>query len=358
MLRHIFLFLVLAAMPLSAQEYKIAVIGLVHAHVWGHLRTMVAGKSAKLVGVAEPNPELTAEAEKMGVPHSLVYTDYNHMLDETKPDIVWAFVENNRHLEIAKVCAQRHINLIFEKPLAATFEQAKQIKDLAEKNHILVMTNYQMAWWPSNYVAKAAVDHGDIGKIWRLHGIVGHSGPSSEGVRNKYFFAWLTDPEKNGAGALMDFGCYNALWSLWYLGKPKTVFATANHLRPDRFPKVEDNADLILHYDNAVGVFEGSWDLPRSYQDLEAFGWGDKDHRGSIYMTRERVEMQKGRDKEAVALTPLGPDESEPVAYMVSRMKAKKPIEGLTAVDINVDVIHIIDLAKKSIKSGKAEKFE
>ena len=30
------------------------------------------------------------------------------------------------------------------------------------------------------------------------------------------FFDWLTDPEKNGAGALMDFGCYNALWSLWY----------------------------------------------------------------------------------------------------------------------------------------------
>jgi hypothetical protein len=75
-------------------------------------------------------------------------------------------------------------------------------------------------------------------------------------------------------------------------------------------------------------------------------------------MTHGGVEMQKGRDKEAVALTPLEADESEPVAYMVSRMKAKKPIEGLTAVDINVDVIHIIDLAKKSIKSGKPEKFE
>lgn len=357
-MRHFLLLLTLAAMPMGAQEYKIAVVGLVHSHVWGHLKTMVDGKVAKLVGVAEPNEELTAEAEKMGVGSDLVYRDYSKMLDERKPDVVWAFVENNRHLEIAKACAERHINIIFEKPLAANYEQARQIKALGEKYGILVMTNYQMAWWPANYVAKAAVDRGDIGKVWRLHGIVGHSGPGSEGVRNKYFFAWLTDPEKNGGGALMDFGCYNALWSLWYLGKPKSVFATVNHLRPDRFPKVEDNADLILEYPNGVGLFEGSWDLPRSYQDLDVFGWGDEGKRGSIHMNQRSVEMRHGKNVEQLTLSPLDQDSNEPIAYMVSRMKNKKPIEGLTAVDINVDVIHIIDLAKKSVKSGRPEKFE
>ena len=52
-------------------------------------------------------------------------------------------------------------------------------------------------------------------QVWRLHGIVGHGGPGSSGV-GSYFFDWLTDPEKNGAGALTDLGCYNALWSLWF----------------------------------------------------------------------------------------------------------------------------------------------
>jgi predicted dehydrogenase len=357
-MKYFLLLLTLSMTPLRAQEYKIAVIGLVHAHVWGHLKTMVDGKVAKLVGVAEPNSELTAEAQKMGVAPELVYQNYQKMLDEKKPDVVWAFVENNRHLEVAKACAERHINIIFEKPLAASYEQARQIKALAEKDGILVMTNYQMAWWPANYVAKSAVDHGDIGKPWRLHGIVGHSGPGSEGVRNKYFFAWLTDPEKNGGGALMDFGCYNALWSLWYLGKPKTVFATVNHLRPDRFPKVEDNADLVLEYDKGIGIFEGSWDLPRSYQDLEVFGWGDEEKRASIYMSQKGVEKRHGKTVEQLPVSPLAPEEAEPIAYMVSRMKDKKPIEGLTAVDINVDVIRIIDLAKKSVKSGRPERFE
>ena len=347
----------LLCFPLAAREpakYKIAVIGLVHAHVWGHLATMVEGKTAALVGVSEPNPELVAEAKKAGVPDNLFFGDYRKMLDEVKPDIVWAFVENNRHLEIAKECAPRHINLIFEKPTASTYAEAKQIQALAQKYDVRVMTNYQMAWWPSNYVAKAAVEHGDVGTVYRLHGVVGHGGPGSEGARNKFFFEWLTDPVKNGAGALMDFGCYNALWSIWYLGMPKTVYATAVHLRPDRFPKVEDAATLVLSYPNAVGIFEGSWDLPRSFQDLEIFGRPDAaTPPGSLYMTHTSVQMQVGREKRDLKIDPLAADESEPVAYMASRIQAGKPIEGLTGIDINVKVIRIIDLAKESIKTGR-----
>ncbi len=55
------------------------------------------------------------------------------MLDEVKPDIVWAFVENNRHLEIAKACATRHINLIFEKPLAANYSASQRDKGAGGK---------------------------------------------------------------------------------------------------------------------------------------------------------------------------------------------------------------------------------
>ena len=348
--------LALLCLPLSAQEpakYKIAVVGLVHSHVWGHLATMLKGDHATLVGVSEPNPELVAEAKKSGIPDNLFYPDYKKMLDEVKPDIVWAFVENNRHLEVARECLPRHINLIFEKPTASTYSEAKQIQALAQKYNVRVMTNYQMAWWPSNYVAKAAVDHGDIGTIYRLHGIVGHGGPGSDGARNKVFFDWLTDPVKNGAGALMDFGCYNALWSIWYLGMPKTVYASALHLRPDRFPKVEDAATLVLTYPNAVGIFEGSWNLPRSFQDLEIFGRPAATPPGSLYMTHAGVQLQSGREKRDLKIDPLPPEESEPVAYMVSRIRAGQPIEGLTAIDINVRVIQIIDLAKQSIKSGR-----
>jgi predicted dehydrogenase len=53
------------------------------------------------------------------------------MLEQAKPDIVWAFVENNRHLEIVQACAPRKIHVMFEKPLAASHKEALAIEQLA-----------------------------------------------------------------------------------------------------------------------------------------------------------------------------------------------------------------------------------
>jgi predicted dehydrogenase len=178
---------------------------------------------------------------------------------------------------------------------------------------------------------------------------VGHGGPGSPEGLNKYFFDWLTDPVKNGAGALMDFGCYNALWSLWYFGRPEKVYAQVNHLRPQTFPRVEDNADLLLSYPKSVGIFEGSWDLPRGFQDLEIFGL-----KGSLYMKSGSVEFRSGRATEPMELAPLPPERAEPIACLVNSIETGKPIEGLTALEINVSVVEIIEAAKMSVASGNA----
>src|SRR5580700_1469089 len=172
--RRLAAFTLLGALPALAQPYKIAVIGLVHSHYGGHLPQMARSEQVKLVGVAETIPELVAEAKKRGAEAVPFFDDYKKMLDETKPDIVWAFVENNRHLEILKECAPRHINVIYEKPLASTYRDALAMADLVKKYNVKVMCNYQMAWWPANVLAKQEVDKGTIGKPWRLHGIVGH----------------------------------------------------------------------------------------------------------------------------------------------------------------------------------------
>ncbi len=345
--------LIFLILPLAAQEYRIAVIGMVHGHVWGHLGKMVKGEPAKLVGIAEREPELVAEAKKRGATDVPFFDDYRKMLDETRPQIVWAFVENNRHLEIAEACAPRKIHLIFEKPLAATYADALAIRRLAQKHGIQVMTNYQMAWWPANYTAKSQADGGAIGRVWRLRGVVGHGGPGGPTGLNRFFFQWLTDPVKNGAGALMDFGCYNALWSLWYLGRPESVYAQVNQLRPETFPKVEDNSTMVLRYKDGVGIFEGSWDLPRSFQDLEVFGLG-----GSLYMKNGSVEVRRGRgDATELPLDSLPPERAEPIAYLIHCLKSNKPLEGLVALDINVSVNEIIEAAKESVKTGRAVKL-
>lgn len=353
--RRLVLWMVAAQLAAQAQtsDIKIAVVGLVHSHVWGHLGNMLKGDKMRLVGIAETVPELVAEAKKRGAGDDLIFSDYKAMLEKTKPDVVWAFVENNRHLEIAEFCAPRKIHLMYEKPLASTYSDAVKIRDLARKHGIQVLTNYQMAWWPSMYAQKKAVDAGELGKVWRLRGVVGHGGPGGPTGLNKWFFNWLTDPEQNGAGALMDFGCYNALWGLWYMGKPETIYAQVNHLRPETFPKVEDNATIVFHYKNGVGLFEASWDLPRSFQDLEVFGLG-----GSLYMNREMVRMRKSRSEErGVPVEPLPAERADPLSYMADIIKNKGKIDGIVALDINVDVLELIEAMKKSAKTGAAVKI-
>ena len=118
-MRKIACLLLFLLLPAFAAEHTIAVVGLVHSHVWGHLKEIVSSQQIRLVGVAETEPELVAEAEKRGVPANLVFADWKKMIDQQKPEIVWAFVDNNRHRELVEYAAPRKLHVLFEKPRAS-----------------------------------------------------------------------------------------------------------------------------------------------------------------------------------------------------------------------------------------------
>ena len=262
---------------------------------------------------------------------------------------MWAFVENNRHLEIVEFLAPLGIHVIFEKPLAGTYSDAVRIGELAREHGIKVMTNYQMAWWASNHELRRLASEGRIGRPWRLHGVVGNGGPSPRDFQRKVFFEWLTDPERNGAGALVDFGIYNAVWAVWHLGLPRSVSATVHRLQPDRFPQVDDNAVLVLSYPNAVGVFEASWNLPRGFQQLEVLGTT-----GSLAMNRQQLEHQaKGKRSVQVELAKLDEVASHPVRYMIDRVISGKPLEHIVALDLNIAAVQVLEAAKLSAQENR-----
>ena len=341
------------ALPMPAQQYKIAIVSGLHAHVWAPLKLALKGDQVKFSGFAETLPELVAQARKTGVPDNLIFADYRKMIEETKPDMVWAFTETYRHLEVVQYCAPRGIHVIVEKPLAATYKQALEIQKLARRHNIHVLTNYGSTWQASNYAVKAAVDAGAIGPVYRLRAVVGHGGPGDP--QKSSFVAWLADPVKNGGGALVDFGCYSILWSLWLKGRPERVYTSVLHLKPELYPKVEYNATIILNYSDGVAIFEASWDLPpRPPSGNEIFG-----RNGSIVMGRP-IELRKaGRgggqaQPEQIKVEPLPPERSGAIAYLVNRLSTKQPLEGMTTLDINVQVQEVLEAAKMSVKTGQA----
>jgi scyllo-inositol 2-dehydrogenase (NADP+) len=365
-MKRMLVFLCLAAAPLAAEPYKIAVVSMLHAHVWLHLGTMMASDQVKLVGVSETLPDLIARAtredvipqtqgvKRPGVPQSLIFSDWKKMIDETKPDIVWAFTPTNGHVEVVRYCAPKGIHVIVEKPLAATYKEALEIQSLANKYHTLVMTNYGSTWQASQYAARAAIDAGTIGPVWRLHGVQGHNGPGDP--KTSSFAAWLADPVQNGGGVLMDFGCYLVLWSLGIKGMPVSVYATAQHLKPEMFPKVEDNAAIILNYKDGLALLEASWDLPPAQRiGNEIYGM-----KGSIVGNTVRKAGAPGAGRgrgaqggEPLQVTPLPAERAEPIAYMVDRIRNKQPLEGPSALDLNVNVQQVLEAAKRSVQTGK-----
>jgi predicted dehydrogenase len=362
----------LLTLPLAAEPYKIAVVSMLHAHVWLHLGTMLTGDQVKLVGVSETLPDLIARAtredpipQRQGatrpaVPSSLIFADWKKMIDQTRPDIVWAFTPTNGHVEVVRYCAPKGIHVIVEKPLAATYQEALEIQSLARKHNVLVLTNYGSTWQASQYAVKAAADSGAIGPIWRLHAVQGHNGPGDP--KKSSFAAWLADPVQNGGGALMDFGCYLVLWSLGLKGKPDSVYATVQHLKPDMFPNVDDSALIVLNYKDGIALLEPSWDLPPAERlGSEIYGL-----KGSIVGTairRAGDSMPRGGGRgarqsgEPLAVPALPPERSEPIAYMVDRLRRKLPLDGPSALDLHVAVQEVLEAAKISARTGNTVKL-
>ncbi len=330
-------------------RFRMAIVGLVHSHAWGHLRSIAGNPAVEVVAIADRNAELRALAAK-DVPGAALYDDYRKMLDEKKPQGVWSFVENDRHLEVTRECASRGIPVMFEKPMAATYEQAREMADIARKNKIQLMINYQMAWWPANYAAYDFAKGGSLGKVWRVRSVIGHGGPAPSDpndVRGQIFWSWLND-EKRGGGALIDFTCYGAVWLRWYLGMPKSVFAITTHTRPETYKTNTNAAVLAAFPDNGVGIIEGSWDLPRSFQDLEIFG-----NKGSFYLTSRSVEAWVGRDKKELTLGTLEGARHDPVSCFIDAVRTGKLTVEMVSPEFNLDVMQIVEAARLSAASGK-----
>ena len=120
----------------STPRTKIAIVGLVHSHCWGFVTKLNQmhqnGDLIEIVGISDDNQELRDYIKTL-VPGVAVYDNYGKMLDEKKPEVVWSFVENDRHLEVTKACAARKIHVMFEKPMAATYNEAKQMQAIAKQ---------------------------------------------------------------------------------------------------------------------------------------------------------------------------------------------------------------------------------
>lgn len=347
------LLLVFVGFAASAQgPIRVCVAGLNHDHAHGILRRYKDG-TVDIVGIAEPNKELWVKYGKLyHIPDSLFFTDLKQMILLKKPDAVLGYNAVANHVDIVEICAPLHIPVMVEKPLAATLAQAKRIEALANQYHIKVLTNYETTWYSSNLSIYNTVAAGTIGSIKRMVAHDGHQGPKEIGC-SKEFLSWLTDPVLNGAGPLNDFGCYGADLMTWMMHgqKPIAVTAIARHYKPEVYPKVEDDATVIVEYPGAIGQIEGSWNWPFSIKDFEVFG-----ETGYLHAldTSHIVSRMRENIKGAETARPLAAPISDPILYLTAVLRNQLPgTDDQSSLNYNMIVMQILDAAKRSIKEGK-----
>ena len=357
----VFLFIVLVPCWIEAQvpdqePMKIGVVGLVHSHVnW--ILDRASDGDFEIVGIAEPNRELAQRyLNRYNLPMSLVYPSIEEMLDASNPEAVTAFNTIRGHLNVVELCAPRGIHVMVEKPLAVSLGDALKMSRLAKKHSIHLLTNYETTWYGSNHFAKNLLkkESATFGGIRKIVVHDGHSGPQEIGV-DPEFLEWLTDPYFNGAGALTDFGCYGANLSTWLHdgAMPLEVFAVTQQIKPDIYPKVDDEATIILTYEKSQTIIQASWNWNYSRKDIEIYtksGFIKCHNNSDVSVMRSEKESV-----EDISVPKLPTPIDDPFRYFIAviRGEVQPDPNDLSSIQNNLTVMAILQAAMTSAKQGK-----
>jgi predicted dehydrogenase len=256
---------------------------------------------------------------------AIIYSSLEQMLDRAKPQAVATMTSTFDHKHVVEVCAARGVHVMMEKPLAVSVEHGRAIAEAARKGKIQVLVNYETTWYPNNQILWSEIkEKKSLGEIRKAVIRDGHEGPKEIHVQPE-FFAWLTDPVKNGAGALYDFGCYGANLMTWLMDneRPLTVTAVTQRIKPEIYPHVDDDATIIVTYPRAQAVIQASWNWPYSRKDIDVYG-----QTGSIQtipapgksVSSEAARVRIGKAAEEVrTAAPLAVPYDEPLSYLGAR---------------------------------------
>jgi predicted dehydrogenase len=336
----------------GSQPLRVAIAGLVHGHVVGFFQNSLHRPDIQLVGIAEPDAQLAARyAAQFNIDQTLLFTDLDDMLQKTHPQAVVAYTSTYDHRRVVEICARHGVAVMMEKPLAASAEDAHAIADAARKAKIHVLVNYETTWYRSNHSAYDLVHEGALGDVRKVVIHDGHQGPKEIGVGPE-FFAWLTDPKLNGAGALYDFGCYGADLMTWLMDgqRPTTVTAVTQQIKPEIYPRVDDEATIVLTYPKAQAIVQASWNWPFGRKDMEVYG-----QTGYAITVRNddlRIRL-KDKNEEQVAAKPISAPFNDSLSMFRAVVLDGGTADSPSSLETNVIVSEILDAARRSAASGK-----
>ncbi|MPV36895.1 Gfo/Idh/MocA family protein [Georgenia subflava] len=218
-----------------------------------HFEAIAAIDDIDLVAVCDTDPDVLAAAvEAYGVPG---FADHRALLAEMRPDVVHVCTPHDQHVPVALDCLAAGVNVLTEKPLAHTLEDAERLVAAAEEGEARIGVCFQNRYNATSQAAREVLDSGELGKV------VGATATVMWTRTPDYYRAkpWRGRWETAGGGLLINQAIHTLDLLQWLVGDVTGVAGHAATRVYGDVIEVEDSAEVVLsHADGARSVFFGT----------------------------------------------------------------------------------------------------
>lgn len=202
----------------TAKKVKVGIIGtgwIAEAHVENYLKC----PDVEIVAAADLVP---GKAEKFckanGIEGVRLYPDHKSMIDAEELDAVSVCTYNRTHAECTIYALEHGINVLLEKPMCVTLEEAVEICRAEKKSGKILSIGFQPRFDENMKMVKKIVESGELGDVYYIQ----TGGGRRRGIPTPYGTSFIED-KTAGIGALADIGCYSLDMVLNAVGYPKPL---------------------------------------------------------------------------------------------------------------------------------------
>jgi len=242
---------------------KDAFIGAIHRYA-----ANMDGQIELVCGALSINPEIAKDSgETLYLPADRIYLTYEEMIKkeaalpaDKRMDFVTIVTPNFAHFAPAMAALENGFNVVIEKPITFTLDEAKQLKKKVDETGLVLCLTHTYSGYPLVKQARAMVQGGAFGKVRKIwvEYPQGWLSKLSEREGNAQA-AWRTDPKKSGkSGCMGDIGTHAAHLAEYISGlKITQLCADLNIMVEGR--ALDDDGNVLLKFDNgAAGVLMAS----------------------------------------------------------------------------------------------------
>jgi len=332
------------------EKTKVAVIGLGGIAQLVHLPNLSKLNNAVVTAVAEVNKNrLNTIADKFNIAER--YSNHNELLENSDAEAVIIATPTSSHKDLSIACMKAGKDVLVEKPLARTFNEAKQITDAANKFKRKIMVGMNLRYRPDAMILKSLINAGEIGSPFYIKcGWIRRRSSSQE---------WFTKKIESGGGVIIDLSILLLDIALWILEFPPVVTVSTQSFYQNTKDVEDTSVSLLRCKDSTIINIESSWSLSVEKDSFYFDVYGTK---GSASLNPFRI--YKRIQEQMIDLTPSQTESAMNLfkkSYMnelksfIGAVKGLNPI--FSSADESLSRMKIIEAMYKSSSQKKEIKL-